>query len=570
MRLGIKTKIFGGLLIVAAIGAIIGGVGILNLNSVSSDDTFLYQKITVPLGNVADFSGSLNRMRSDALMIMLASDARQVEEFAKKIEARRGVLANSMKAYETTLRHEADRKLFTQLQDNLKEFNAEVDRIIALVASGKKAEANAVVFGGFTTTVGAVNTTIDSLVKESVADAKETSDGNTAVAKLAIIIMIAAIAAGLLLSIALAVFISRSIMKVFAVIEATADNVTSGTGQISASSQQLAQGSAEQASNVDNVSSSVEEVSSSIEELTATIKQNADSAAQTETIANKSAQDAKDSGTAVNQTVKAMKEISERVLVIQEIARQTNLLSLNAAIEAARAGEHGRGFAVVANEVQKLAERSQGAAKEIEDLSKNSVSIAEGAGQMLDHLVPDIQRTADLVSEINAASVEQASGVQQINAAIQQINTSVQQLSSVVQENASGSEELASTAEELASQAIAMSDAVIFLKTGHDDGGMRPEPTEKKPKVAKQTRARELPDRAEPIKHTERKPGDEIIKLPASAMSVIRARTKVENEAIAHPRELALASTDGGNGSRHKDSRITVEERDDADFERYQ
>jgi methyl-accepting chemotaxis protein len=118
---------------------------------------------------------------------------------------------------------------------------------------------------------------------------------------------------------------------------------------------------------------------------------------------------------------------------------------------------------VVATEVQKLAERSQTAAKEIEELSKSSVGIAEQAGRMLDKLVPDIQRTADLVTEINAASEEQAGGVQQINQAVQQLNT-------VVQENASSSEELASTAEELSSQSQLMREAILFLRTGRRQG----------------------------------------------------------------------------------------------------
>ncbi|MGL4370547.1 MAG: methyl-accepting chemotaxis protein, partial [Spirochaetota bacterium] len=204
---------------------------------------------------------------------------------------------------------------------------------------------------------------------------------------------------------------------------------------------------------------SVEEVSSSLEEMTATIRQNADNASQTEKIAVKSAADAREGGEAVTMTVKAMKQIADKISIIQEIARQTNLLSLNASIEAARAGDHGKGFAVVASEVQKLAERSQNAAIEINDLSSSSVGIAEKAGEMLTRLVPDIQKTAELVAEINAASGEQANGIQQINSAIQQLNT-------VIQQNASAAEELTATAEELASQTVQMKGSVNFLKNG--------------------------------------------------------------------------------------------------------
>ncbi len=235
-----------------------------------------------------------------------------------------------------------------------------------------------------------------------------------------------------------------------------ADNVSSGSQQLSATAQQMSQGATEQAA-------SAEEISSSMEEMASSIRQNTDNAMQTEKISIKSSVDAKEGGRAVIETVAAMKEIATKISIIEEIARQTNLLALNAAIEAARAGEHGKGFAVVASEVRKLAERSQSAAGEISGLSTRSVAIAEQAGEMLTKMVPDIQRTAELVQEITASSKEQDTGAEQINKAIQQLDQ-------VIQQNASASEEMASTSEELSSQAEQLSDAVSFFKidgSGH-------------------------------------------------------------------------------------------------------
>jgi methyl-accepting chemotaxis protein len=237
---------------------------------------------------------------------------------------------------------------------------------------------------------------------------------------------------------------------------AAADNVAAGSEELSSSSEEMSQGASEQAS-------SAEEASSSMEEMAANIRQNADNAQQTEKISRKAAEDAEQSGNAVGQAVGAMKQIAEKITIIEEIARQTNLLALNAAIEAARAGEHGKGFAVVAAEVRKLAERSQQAAGEITEISSSSVEVAEKAGEMLGKLVPDIQKTAELVQEISAASNEQNAGAEQINRAIQQLDQ-------VTQQNASGSEEMASTSEELSSQAQHLQGVVAFFKLGNGNG----------------------------------------------------------------------------------------------------
>jgi methyl-accepting chemotaxis protein len=229
-----------------------------------------------------------------------------------------------------------------------------------------------------------------------------------------------------------------------------AENVSSGSQELSSSSQQLSQGATEQAS-------AAEEASASMEQMAANIKQNADNATQTEKIARQSAVDAQKSGEAVGRAVQAMQTIAERITIVQEIARQTDLLALNAAVEAARAGQHGKGFAVVASEVRKLAERSQTAAAEIGTVSSQTVKAAQEASEMLGRLVPDIKKTADLVTEISASCREQDVGADQINQAIQQLDK-------VTQQNASASEQMSATSEELAAQAEQLQSSIAYFR----------------------------------------------------------------------------------------------------------
>ncbi len=215
----------------------------------------------------------------------------------------------------------------------------------------------------------------------------------------------------------------------------TADSVESVSGQVTENATGVSDGSS-------NLASSAEEVSATMEEMDSTIKQNAARVNESETLASQVAEQARSTGSAVDNAVAAMKRIAEQITVIEEIARQTDLLALNAAIEAARAGESGRGFAVVAGEVRKLAEHSRRAAAEIVELSQSSVEVSEDAGSRLTSLLESIERTVVLIREINNAGDEQTQGIQQVTRAIMQLDQ-------VSQQNAASAETMAASAQEL-------------------------------------------------------------------------------------------------------------------------
>jgi methyl-accepting chemotaxis protein len=312
-------------------------------------------------------------------------------------------------------------------------------RVYQLAQADRKA-ATAYILADFTRANDAY---LDGLVamqkyqRETMAeDGKEAERASAATA------LVAGIAP--LVAFALAMFVAMSLIRqltaTVAVVMEASGNLVSASEQLSATAQSLSQGASEQAA-------SVEETSASMEQMSASISQNNENAKLTGGIAERTADETRSGGQAVQETVTAMKTIAQKIAIIDDIAYQTNLLALNAAIEAGRAGEHGKGFAVVAAEVRKLAERSQVAAEEISRLASGSVGLAEKAGGLLNGIVPSIQKTADLVQEIAAASAEQNAGVAQINGAVNQISQAVQQ-------NAAAAEELASTSEEVNAQAL--------------------------------------------------------------------------------------------------------------------
>ncbi|ASP38692.1 chemotaxis protein [Bacterioplanes sanyensis] len=233
-------------------------------------------------------------------------------------------------------------------------------------------------------------------------------------------------------------------------VRSSASGLSSAANEVSSTSRSLSNAATEQAS-------SVEQTTASVEEISASVQQNTDNAKTTDSIAAQLAQDASSSGQVVADTVKAMQDIAEKIVIIDDIAYQTNLLALNAAIEAARAGDHGRGFTIVASEVRRLAERSRTAALDIGELAQRSVELSQQAGERLHTLVPEVEKTSQLIKEITHASQDQSAGLSQISSAMSQ-------LSSVAQQNASSSEQLDATAEEMTSQAKQLVDTMAFFR----------------------------------------------------------------------------------------------------------
>lgn len=230
---------------------------------------------------------------------------------------------------------------------------------------------------------------------------------------------------------------------------------TKVSNEIYESSQYVSSGASRQ-------SAAAEDIMSSMEQIAANIQHNSENSSQTDIIAAKASKDIENGGKQIAEALQTMKQIASKITIIGDIAFQTNILALNAAVEAARAGEHGKGFAVVASEVRKLAERSQKAADEINSLSKTSVQVAENSGQILQNIIPEIKRTSQLIQEISSASIEQSSGVEQIN-------NSISQLINIIKENEHYAKNMTANTQELSDLANHLREIISFFKIDSTD-----------------------------------------------------------------------------------------------------
>lgn len=507
MRLTIKAKLaLTFAVLIVALGAVVG-VSISQLGSLNQSINHVITGPSAQLGRAqsvaTEFGAVVRRERGMAL----TTDPEMNRQLDSQIQKSRDEIDDLLKTASGAAAEQA-KPAWLRLEAAWNRYKPVSDEIRRLALANDNAGAAALTLGEarkINAEVEEASEAIVALNEQAMAEADTQTDQQYATARnmlvlAAVIALLLAVAGGVWISLIISKGLNRANAAVRAVAEgdltqtvaittrdeigdmlghvnamierlrgivgdaiSAADNVSSGSQELSATSEQMSQGATEQAA-------AAEQASASMEEMAANIKQTADNAAQTEKISRQSSRDAEVSGEAVNRAVDAMRTIADKIGIVQEIARQTDLLALNAAVEAARAGEHGRGFAVVASEVRKLAERSQTAAAEISSVSGDTVKAAQEAGEMLQRLVPDIRKTAELVSEISAACREQDIGASQINEAIQQLDK-------VTQQNAGASEEMSATSEELAAQAEELQTSIAFFRIDAAGARSAPRPT---------------------------------------------------------------------------------------------
>lgn len=522
MKIG--SKLILGFILVAIIAGAIGIVGIMNIYTIDEADTYLYEEMTVPLGDMIIIAESFQRMRGNVKDVILSEgDQGAIDGYVQDIENRNQDFDQYLDSFSETLITDEAKREVADLKVNKADYDAVVIQIINHIEAGETEEAIALNSGVGNDIRKDIEDQVEALKESKVSLAAQTAADNTATANGASIAMITLVVVGALLSIGLGLFISNIIKKplyvmvdaankiadgdldisvdvktkdeigqlgqafrkmtdnlnnVMSNINSASDQVAAGSSQVSDSSMSLSQGATEQASSIEELTASVEEISAQTRQNAANADKAKEMATDAQTFANRGNNQMADMLKSMDEINQSSNNISKIIKVIDDIAFQTNILALNAAVEAARAGQHGKGFAVVAEEVRNLAAKSADAAKETTTMIEGSITkvsegtkIANETAEALTKIVEYVSNANDLVGEIAVASNEQALGVEQINQGLMQISDVVQTTSATAQETAAASEELSGQSAMLKSQV-----ATFKLKSYTDKRGEQIDP----------------------------------------------------------------------------------------------